>query len=299
MNNRYANENEALFDEEIEEINEELSRNTVAYMIVCKDIEEQERQNRIAYDNNEGLEQITDIAERYTIRSLSDDRACFEECFGFELVDTFRDISENPYVFKSSEDLSRNDARPGVTVCEMTDERLWYDIKKKSRFVPCDDGVGRKREEYYEKTPRSKSALKRKIVYNTLFPDVQKKYVKDRRFPIYPLISIVLCMAILIIPIYLSVLNNEINVENKEYDAYIRELREEIDVLNEELCKKNDMVLIDRIAREEYGMIDVELSNTHLMAPSSDEIVINELDSEEETNLWVSLLNALGVFFEK
>ena len=59
------------------------------------------------------------------------------------------------------------------------------------------------------------------------------------------------------------------------------------------------MVLIDRIAREEYGMIDVELSNTHLMAPSSDEIVINELDSEEETNLWVSLLNALGVFFEK
>ena len=214
-------------------------------------------------------------------------------------VDTFRDISKNPYVFKSSEDLSRNDARPGVTVCEMTDERLWYDIKKKSRFVPCDDGVGRKREEYYEKTPRSKSALKRKIVYNTLFPDVQKKYVKDRRFPIYPLISIVLCMAILIIPIYLSVLNNEINVENKEYDAYIRELREEIDVLNEELCKKNDMVLIDRIAREEYGMIDVELSNTHLMAPSSDEIVINELDSEEETNLWVSLLNALGVFFEK
>ena len=83
MNNRYANENEALFDEEIEEIDEELSRNTVAYMIVCKDIEEQERQNRIAYDNNEGLEQISDIAERYTIRSLSDDRACFEECFGF------------------------------------------------------------------------------------------------------------------------------------------------------------------------------------------------------------------------
>jgi hypothetical protein len=59
------------------------------------------------------------------------------------------------------------------------------------------------------------------------------------------------------------------------------------------------MVLINKLAREEYGMIDVELSNTHLMAPSSDEIVLNEVGSEEETNIFVSLLNALGIFFDQ
>lgn len=296
MNDRYANENEALFDEEI---NEELLSETVAYMIVRRDIEEQERQNRIAFDNNEGLERATEIADRYTVRSLSDDRACFEECYGFELVDTFKEVSKNPYLFKSSADLAKKDARPGVTVCELTDDRLWYDIKKKTRYVARRDGKGRERVESYERIPRSKNAVRGKIIYNTLFPDVKKEVVKDKRFPIYPLISIFLCVAILIIPIYLSVLNNDIDVQNKEYDAYIRELRSEIDVLNEELCKKNDMVLIDRIAREECGMIDVELSNTHLMAPSADEIVINDVSAEEETDLWVSLLNALGIFFEK
>lgn len=296
MNDRYANENEALFDEEI---NEELLSETVAYMIVRRDIEEQERQNRIAFDNNEGLERATEIADRYTVRTLSDDRACFEECYGFELVDTFKEVGKNPYLFKSSADLAKKDARPGVTVCELTDDRLWYDIKKKTRYVARKDGKGRERVESYEKIPRSKNAVRGKIVYNTLFPDVKNDVVKDKRFPIYPLISIFLCIAILIIPIYLSVLNNDIDVQNKEYDAYIRELRTEIDVLNEELCKKNDMVLIDRIAREECGMIDVELSNTHLMAPSADEIVINDVSAEEETDLWVSLLNALGIFFEK
>lgn len=295
MNDRYANENEALFNEEI---NEELYRNTVAYTIVLKDIEEQERKNRIAFDNNEGLEEITRISQYYTVRDLSDDRACFKECFGFDLVDTFRDMSANPYAYDSSENLCAEDARPGVRVCELTDEKLWYDIKKKTRHVSSDDGVS-KREEYYKQVPLSKSALKLKIANATLFPHVEKKYIKDKRFPIYPLISIFLCIAILIIPIYLSVLNNEIDIVNKEYDAYIRELREEIDVLNEELCKKNDMVLIDRIAREECGMIDVELSNTHLMTPSSDEIVIKDVESEDQTNVWVSLLNALGIFSEK
>lgn len=295
MNDRYANENEALFDEEI---NEELLANTVAYTIVLKDIEEQERKNRIAFDNNEGLEEVTRIAQYYTVQDLEDDRACFEECFGFDLVDTFRDMSKNPYLYKSSANLSVDDARAGVHVCEMTDEKIWYDIKKKTHRA-CDDDGRCSNEKIYERVPVSKTGLKWKIAHATLFPMVNNVYLKDKRFPIYPLVSIILCIAILIIPIYLSVLNNEIDVANKGYDAYIRELEAEIDILNEELCKKNDMVLIDRIAREECGMIDVEISNTHLMAPSSDEIVIKEVEPEDQTNILVSLLNALGIFTGK
>jgi hypothetical protein len=275
-----------------------LSYNTVAYEVVLKDIEEKENKNRIAFENNEGLEEITRISEKYYGCGLSGNRQCFEECFGFDIVDTFRDMSKNPYAYDSSENLSLRDARPGIRVCEHDDEHLWYDIKKKTRHSNK-DGEGYKREEYYERVPLSKSALKRKIVLNTLFPQTESVCVKDKRFPIYPLVSIILCLAILIIPIYLSILNNEVNTVNKEYDAYIRELKDEITVLNEELCKKNDMVLINKLAREEYGMIDVELSNTHLMAPSSDEIVLNEVGSEEETNIFVSLLNALGIFFDQ
>ena len=275
-----------------------LSCNTVAYEVVLKDIEEQENKNRIAFESNEGLEEITRISEKYYGNGISGNRKCFEECFGFDIVDTFKDMSRNPYAYNSSENLSIQDARPGIRACEPDDEKLWFEIKKETRHTN-QDGKGYKREEYYERVPLSKSALKWKIVHNTLFPQTENVCVKDKRFPIYPIVSIILCMAILIIPIYLSILNNEINTVNKEYDAYIRELKDDITVLNEELCKKNDMVLINKLAREEYGMIDVELSNAHLMAPSSDEIILNEIEPEEETNIFVSLLNALGIFFDR
>ena len=295
MSENYTNEYGSSF---YEAINDEAYDNdrTVAYEIVLRDIQKLEEKNKIAYAKNEGLEEVVRIAEKYHGRGFEGNRECFEECFGFDIVDTFNNMSCDPYAYGSSEDLSVENARPGIRVGKLGGEQLWYDVRKNKRNFSKD---GEKFKDDYEHIPASRNALKRKIIIATLFPNIERKFVKDKKFPVYPLISIILCLAIMIIPIYLSALNNEIDTQNKEYDAYIRELENEISLLNEELCKKNDMALIDRLAREEYGMIDVELSNAHLMAPSSDVIVVKDTESEEQTSIWVSLLNALGIFTDK
>ena len=296
MNEKLIND---AYDASFDEIkNEALTyEGSMIQRIVLKEIDDRETELRRIFDENEGLERITEISRAHSIRSLSEQGRCFEDCFGVNLVEVFKDMSNDPYAYCSSDDLSRDDARPALSACDFMNADICYKVIRKTKLKKSDksseDG------ECCERKPLTRGDIKREIARVTLFPQTKPECVRDKKFPVFHLVSVILCVAIMIIPIYLSVLNNDVNVANKEYDAYIRELEEEIEILNEELCRKNDIAVINRIAREEYGMIDVELSNTHLMSPSSDKIVLAQDDEVEENGILISLLNALGIFKEK
>ncbi len=253
-----------------------------------------EAEYRRAYEKNKNLEKYTEIADRMRIRSAEDfDRYC-ETCLGGSIKDEFARMAEKPGAFyrPSRNVINSNESNvtgaayseyPGVLARE----------KRKIEHVRTPDGNIEKKETV-EYISMSRKEIERKINFLNWFPTRRVVNMKDRCFPFYPVLSVLICLFVLIIPIFLSIVNHDIEVENKEYDAYIRELNGEIGLLEEELAVKNDMKLIENIAREDIGMIDVGLSNVERVNDSKDNIVLSAEEEEEVPNLFFAFLNALG-----
>ena len=150
-------------------------------------------------------------------------------------------------------------------------------------------------ETVVSRTPVTEKQLVRMLRMEKAFPRYKKVQVRDKKLPVYSVISVLLCMAVLLLPVFLSVICNEVEVQNKEYDAYIKDLNDEIKELEVQVALKKDMQLIDSLARDEYGMIDAELSQINRVSSAEDSFVLENTEPEEEKSVWVILLSAIGI----
>lgn len=276
--------------------NEFTSRETSVMMMVRKELEEQEAREAQSYEENEYLEEFTAIADGMKISTVDDFENYLTACLGGRLKDGVEMLREdNAAFFSSSSALALSNGERSL--CELTEcegETLWREKTVKVNTWNKKDGFT-ETETVVSRTPVTEKQLVRMLRMEKAFPRYKKVAVKDKRLPVYSVISVLICMAVLLLPVFLSVICNEVEVQNKEYDAYIKELNDEIKELEAEVALKKDMQLIDSLARDEYGMIDAELSQINRVSTSEDSFILENTEPEEEKSVWVILLSAIGI----
>ncbi len=278
--------------------NNMVSEDSAALRAVLEGERLQEERDRRAFSENEDFESFTALAESMDIETPEDFEIYLSKCLGGNLRRGVNYLKNNPEAFfVSSLALAEDKKALAVTAADNGGERILVREKKVVKRT-WSEIEGFKKTEKTVNVPMTKREIKTKSFLLGIFPEMRNVVVKDKKFPIYPIVSVLLCMVLFIIPVFLTILNTEIAVENKEYDTYIRQLEGDINSLEDQLAVKNDMELINSLAREEYGMIDVELSDVRLMEDSSENIVLANGEKEELPNIFVALLNAIGVLGE-
>lgn len=276
--------------------NEFTSRETSVMMMVRKELEEQEAREAQSYEENEYLEEFTAIADGMKISTVDDFESYLTACLGGRLKDGVEMLRENNAAFFSSSSavaLSNNE-RSLCSLPECDSETLWREKTVKVNTWNKKDGFT-ETETVVSRTPVTEKQLVRMLRMEKAFPRYKKVQVRDKKLPVYSVISVLLCMAVLLLPVFLSVICNEVEVQNKEYDAYIKDLNDEIKELEVQVALKKDMQLIDSLARDEYGMIDAELSQINRVSSAEDSFVLENTEPEEEKSVWVILLSAIGI----
>ncbi len=258
----------------------------------------QEENDERAFAANEGLDRYTAIAESMNIESVADFERYLASCIGGRMLAGVATLRRDPEAFfVPSSAIVESKHELAIRVPDKTEGRVLVKQKRKNKYTwTPEDGF--EKQTSLVCTPMTKSEIKRKTLFNKIFANKENVVVKDKKFPVYPIISVLLCMVLFILPVFLTILNNEVAVENKEYDSYIRELKGEIGSLENQLAIKNDMEKIDTLARNEYGMIEIELSDVRLMGSSDEGMVLEARETEENPNIFVALLNAIGVLGE-
>ncbi len=271
---------------------------TAALNAVRVALAEQEKADERAYAENEDLEVFVANADCMSIENVEDFDEYLSFCLGGRVSDGVNMLKANNRAFYANTSLVEV-KRPAPIVKvdnSPSDNIVWKEKRVTKTTWNRIDGF--KKHETVVSVPMSKRELERKITWMDLFSDKKTVSVKDKKTPSYSIVAIVLCMIICVVPIFLSIINNEVSVQNKEYDAYIRSLNAEIEELNSEIAMKKDMELINRLAREEYGMIDIELSQIKRVECAEDIFVIKNTEDKPETNVWVTLLSAIGIVGE-
>lgn len=281
-------------------LNEFTSGETSAQTMVRTALLEQEAAEALSYSENEYLAEFTRIADEMEISSVDDFENYLTACLGGRLADGVSALkADNSAFFSSSKAVAlSNDNAPAVSSANAVPDGniLWKEKHVKVNTWNRADGFTETERVTCE--PISEKQLQKMIKREKAFPKYKTVSVKDRRPPFYSIISVLLCMAVLILPVFLSIISNEIEVQNKEYDAYIKELNDEIKHLENEVALKKDMKLIDQLAREEYGMIDAELSQIKRVDLGEDTFTVEASEPEEEKSVWVILLSAIGFIRE-
>ncbi|MBQ1259765.1 MAG: hypothetical protein IIX97_06605 [Clostridia bacterium] len=275
--------------------NEFTSRETSIKTMVRKELEEQEAREARSYEENEYLEEFTAIADNMKIATVDDFEKYLTACLGGRLKDGVRMLKEDNSAFFSSSDavVLAEEPRSLCDMCDGEGSTLWKEKTIKVNTWNRVDGFTE--TETLVRTPITEKQLVRMLKWEKAFPRYKRVKVKDKKLPIYSIISVLICMAVLMLPVFLSVICNEVEVQNKEYDAYIRQLGEEIEELEAEVSLKKDMQLIDELARNEYGMIDAELSQIERVESEEDTFILENAEEKEEQSVWVTLLSAIGI----
>lgn len=281
-------------------LNKFTSGETSAQTMVRTALIEQETAEALSYSENEYLEEFTRIADEMEISSVDDFEKYLTTCLGGRLIDGVRALKcDNAAFFSSSKAVTlSNDKAPAISSAADTGDGnvLWREKHVKVNTWNRADGFTETEKVVCE--PISEKQLQKMIKREKAFPKYKTVSVKDRRIPFYSIISVLLCMAVFILPVFLSIISNEIEVQNKEYDAYIKELNDEIKHLENEVALKKDMQLIDQLAREEYGMIDAELSQIKRVDIDEDIFTVEVNEPEESKSVWTILLSAIGIIRE-
>jgi len=275
------------------------SEDTTAVTMVRTAQREQEAREAESYAENEYLEDFTRIADEMQIETVDDFENYLTVCLGGRLIDGVRALRKDNSAFFSSSNavaLAPKHTRTVISDRRSDGKVLWAEKSKPvitwnsaDKYSVTDKTVC---------TPISEKKLVRMLKHQKAFPKYKKDPIKDRKVPVYSIISVLLCMAVLMLPVFLSVICNEVEVQNKEYDAYIKELNCDIKELENEVALKRDMQLINTLAREEYGMIDAELSDIKRVECSEDTFTLENTEPEKEKNVWVMLLSAIGIISE-
>ncbi len=294
FNAEYYSEKKTAFDTIFDNL---ISSETAAYCAVSESLRMEEEKDEEAYRENDGLSMFTSLADSMQIENLADFDAYLTKCLGGNLRQGVESLRRHPSAFFT----------PSLAIAEKKNELALLDVSgsESDRILVKEKIVSRR--EYRpgegiircEKTvsvPMTKKEIKKKNAIMNFFPEMQNVFVNDRRFPLYPIISVVLCMVLFIFPIFLTILNNEVAVENKERDAYIRELNEDISELQGILSIKNDMNLIGELAKDEYGMIELELSEVRVMEAEDEFIVLKEEKKDDLSDVLIALLSAIGIY---
>lgn len=121
-----------------------------------------------------------------------------------------------------------------------------------------------------------------------------RRYRKRMTSAMAGLAWVAIFAVMLALPITLSVLKSETSSDMIEMKDTLTELREEIDDLNVELDSKNDLRVIEQIAKNEYGMISINESTMHLLKLNDIDIIESYSDSSS-TGVVPALLSALGI----
>lgn len=277
------------------QLNNFVSGETAAQAAVRAALAEQEAADERAYAENEHYEQVSALADTMSIESFEDFDNYLTACFGMRLRDGIGELRRDPAAYySSSRAIEMAHKNTAVVSAIQASEGV---VCREKHIVHREWSPERgftKREENVS-VPVSKQELKVRIILSKLFPNTRNVRVKDRKAPVYSVIAVLMCMVVFIIPILLSVLNNEVAVQNKELDAQIRVIENEITSLESEITIKRDMSLIESLARDRYGMIDLELSQLKLVPSTPDSFTVSTPAEEGTPDVWVRLLNALGV----
>lgn len=287
----YENERNTFYDTYKDLINDD----TALKRSVMASAREQDERLEKAFEENAYLREFTDIAYSMQIETVNDFEDYLAECLGGKVRDGVMALrNKNDAFYSSSNAVMCAQTPTSLTVPTQDSERMILKSSTTTRFS-WNRVDGFTTTEITETVPVGKKELQRMIRFHKIFPNYRNRPINDIKIPIHSVIAVLVCMAVLMLPVFLSVIKNEVEVENKEYDAYIRELSEEIDELEAEVALKRDIKLIDTLAREEYGMIDAELAGIERVASSEDVFTIEAVEEEEQKSVWTILLSAIGI----
>ena len=277
------------------QLNNLVSGETAAQMAVRAALAQQEAADERAYAENEHYEEISALADTMSIENFEDFDNYLTACFGMRLRDGIGELRSDPAAYySSSKAIEAANKRSAVSTIRETSETVVCREKHIIHREWSPEKGFTKREETVS-VPVSKHELKARIIISKLFPDTRNVSVKDRKAPVYSVVAVLMCMVVFIIPILLSVLNNEIAVQNKELDSQIRMVESEISTLESEVAIKRDISLIESLARDRYGMIDLELSQLQLVPSTPDSFTVSAPTEDGAPDVWVRLLNALAI----
>lgn len=131
----------------------------------------------------------------------------------------------------------------------------------------------------------------------------QDKIGKARRVRNYsgataPIALIVFVALVLMLPVVLTVMINRASRDVSSYEKSLRDLSDTEEKLEAELAVRQDLLTIERIATEEYGMIRFELGKPTFLRLNDGDIVRSfDTDTEGENTAFLALLSALGIRF--
>ena len=133
------------------------------------------------------------------------------------------------------------------------------------------------------KTPRGAMNIQRKKTKNVTVGEMEKRSeIAKTPFPVPYIVCILLLTVIFLYVIHLYIEIDDMNAELTDYNNMIVNMKsEETDL---EIKKNNmyDLEEIERIAREEYGMVNKDqLPKEYITPDSEDDIEIIEAKSEE------------------
>lgn len=136
-----------------------------------------------------------------------------------------------------------------------------------------------------------KPAVHREVVSLENFELVKKK---SSAFSFGMLISVMICALVLAAVVYSGSLINEEAREYAELSQTLEALRKDNQALTLELEAKNDLAVIEDIAKNDLGMVKVADAEAKYVSLSDGDEIRAYAAEEQDTKFGTSLLNAFG-----
>lgn len=126
---------------------------------------------------------------------------------------------------------------------------------------------------------------------------VKKK--NSRPFPVSAVVIVTICTLLLMFTVVSYVQINEYTIEVASLRGELSDLVAEGNDLDVKLEQKNDMLEIERIAIEEYGMVKSDqLTKKHISLDQEDKIEVVETEPGEDMTVVSSVMSAIAANFQ-
>lgn len=126
---------------------------------------------------------------------------------------------------------------------------------------------------------------------------VKKKSRKS--FPVGAVVIVTICTLLLMFTVVSYVQINEYTIEVASLRGELSDLVEKSNDLEVSLEEKNDMLEIERIATEEYGMVKSDqLTKKHISLEQEDKIEVVETEPSEDMTVVSSVMSAIASNFQ-
>lgn len=126
---------------------------------------------------------------------------------------------------------------------------------------------------------------------------VKKKTHKS--FPVGAVVIVTICTLLLMFTVLSYVQINEYTIEVASLRGELSDLVEKRNDLEVSLEEKNDMLEIERIATEEYGMVKSDqLTKKHISLEQEDKIEVVETEPSEDMTVVSSVMSAIASNFQ-